>query len=136
MLLPKNNEYVVKKEFLSRLGRLSNKVRKELVDKFPDLYNDENKFCYLGQILVSNKRNSLYTIVKINRELRIYNITNSSAWKTSLPESSIQSCYIKSYTENKIITRGMFRELLGDNTYRFEEFYPIDTELILNLRKK
>ncbi len=128
-------EYIVEKEFLSKLGRMNGKVREEIVKKFPEIYNDEAKFCYIGQIIYSKKKESFYTIVKVKNEIKFLNITNSSFWKNTIKlDYDKYPTYTPGSDDDKIITKGMFRDLLGEFSYRFEEFIPIRNNDMLRLR--
>lgn len=136
-------EYKVSKEFLSKLGKMNENVKKEIIKKFPNLYDDEKTFCFLGQIIASKTKDSFYTIIENYNELTLYNITHGNFWKASIKKpfkpynknlpDICRSIYIK---DKDIITKGMFRELLGTEKYRFDEFFPIDFAEMLNFREK
>lgn len=133
----KHIEYVVEKEFLSKLGRMNEKVRKEIVNKFPEIYNDERKFCYIGQIIFSKNKENLYTIIRIKNELKFLNITGNSFWKNTIKlDYNNYPSYTPGSNDDRIVTNGMFRDLLGEFSYRFEEFVPIKDSDILQLRDK
>lgn len=128
-------EYKVSKEFLSKLGRINENVKKEIIKKFPDLYDDDKLFCYLGQIIASKTKDSFYTIIENDNELRLYNITHGNFWKISITKSFIPS-YNQAEYNKYTITKGMFRELLGTEKYRFDEFFPIDFADMLNFKER